>query len=127
VAIDGGRVLFASHNDYVRISDPGAAIANYSGGAWTAATSQFGGCLQDVGGAATEAAWTEDASGIPGQCEAADTDPWYAVPIAPTKVAQMVGPGTGSVDLVWGFRPSSSQSSGIFTAGIVIEAIAPNS
>ncbi len=125
-AIDGGRILFGGVNDWIRISTPGATIPDYAAGGWTAGTSMFGGCLQDVTGAAV-GAWAEDNGGAtPNSCQSLDTDPWNPVTIAPVKIAQLAAPGTGTVDLVWGFRPASGLVSGTYSAGIVVEAMAPS-
>ncbi len=126
LAIDGGRVLFGSWNDWIRITAPATGVSDYGGANTWAAGGMFGACLQDVGGTASIGAWTEDASGTPGRCEASDADPWNAVPIAAVKIAQLASAGTGSVDLVWGMRAPSGQAPATYTAGVVVEAVAPN-
>jgi photosystem II stability/assembly factor-like uncharacterized protein len=122
-AIDGGRIYFGGTGGKLRVTDPPGTISDYSGGAWGGAGSMFGACLQNLGGTASVASWTEDVSGT---CVANDADSWYPVPTAPVKVAQMAAAGTGTVDVVWGFKSSSAQSPGAYSAGIVVEAIAPN-
>lgn len=103
------------------VMDAGAAPAD-----WASATgSMFGVCLQAVS-AATVADWTIDATGIAGQCEAVDTDPWRAIPTTPERVGRTTAAGqVGRVDVVWGFRPAADQLPGVYTAGVTFQAIAP--
>ena len=54
------------------------------------------------------------------------TDAWYGVPTAPVRVAQMAAAGTGTVDIVWGFKPNGATAPGVYSAGVVVEAVAPN-
>lgn len=72
--IDHDRVLFASELDWMRISDPAASVPDYvlNTTDWDQGASAFGGCLQDVGGIAAGAGWTEDPSG---RCDTVDGDP----------------------------------------------------
>lgn len=120
--LDDGRIYFGGSGGLLRSTDPPTTVADYAGGAWAGAGSAFGACLQDLTGSAVAATWTEDA----GTCSAVDTDAWYAVPTAPVKVAQMAAAGTGTVDIVWGFKAAAGLAPGQYSAGIVVEALAPN-
>ncbi|MCW2961217.1 MAG: hypothetical protein JWM90_1604 [Thermoleophilia bacterium] len=122
-ALDNGQVFFAGQSGAVRVSTAAPTIPDYVPGAWTSGVSLFGACLQDVGGSATAGTWIEDLSGL---CDSADSDSWYAVPLAKTKVAQLAASGTGSVDIVWGLRAAAGTAPSTYGAGIVIEAVAPN-
>ncbi len=84
----------------------------------------FGVCLQDVAGGAL-ADWTEDATGMIGECEANGVDPWRALPATGSLAAHTNAAGLGTVDLVWGFRPKTSQTPGVYEAGVAFEAISP--
>ena len=104
-------------------------ISDYAGGAnWASAntTSMFGVCLQAVGGSAA-ATWTVDTTGIVGQCQANDADPWRALPSAPSKVAGIAAAGaSGSIDVVWGVRTAINQPPGDYAATVIAEVMAPN-
>ncbi len=120
--LDGGRIYFGGHGQSLRVTDPPSTVTDYTAGGWAAGNTMFGACLQDVGGSAVPAVWAEDG----GTCTAGDADTWYAVPTAPVKVAQMAAAGTGTVDVVWGFRASGTAAPAHYSAGIAIEAVAPN-
>jgi photosystem II stability/assembly factor-like uncharacterized protein len=120
--VDDGRIYFGGTGGLLRSTEPPTTVADYAGGAWAGGGSAFGACLQDLGGSAAVASWTEDA----GICTASDADAWYAVPTAPVKIAQMAAAGTGTVDVVWGFKAATGMAPGHYSAGIVVEALAPN-
>ncbi len=122
IALDTGTVLMPGEGGGMRVTSPAPTIANYSAGAWAGGTSRFGVCVQALGGSAAAGSFTVDG----GTCTINDADPWYAVPTTPTKIGMMASAGTGSVDLVWGMRASSSGTPGEYTAGVAVTAVAPN-
>lgn len=123
-ALDANTAYAVAANGLIlRMTSP-AAVADYgaAGATWGATDGGlFGACLQTVGGAAAAVTWTASA----GTCDPNDATPWNAIPAAATSVAQNAAPGTGSVDLVFGFRAVPSQPPGTYTAGITFEAVAP--
>lgn len=108
---------------------PQAQVSQYGGGnTWSSggATNMFAICLQavDTGTTAVNTpTWQRDTSGASGQCESEDTDPWFAVPAAPSKVATAVA--NGRADFVFGFRAGSSTRAGTYAATVVFEVVAP--
>jgi photosystem II stability/assembly factor-like uncharacterized protein len=103
------------------ISDYGGAPNNWATGG---ANSLFGACVQAVSLSATvQAPWTVDGNG---NCTASDTDPWRAIPTAPSKVAQTSSAGqSGRVDVVWGVQIATNQAPGTYRASVLVEALAP--
>ena len=80
-----------------------------------------------MNGSTTPVTWTVDASNVAGQCQSLDTDPWYAIPAAPTKVAKTTAAGAaGQVDLVFGVRLANTTPPGTYQAAITVEALAPD-
>lgn len=130
-AVDPHRAVLVGA-DTLRYRMDAIAAATAQVADWSSPTNDwdsggfFGVCLQAVGGAASPN-WTVDATNVAGTCEALDSDPWRAVPAttATGLAAQTTTSGTGSVDLVWGFRAKADQAPGTYEAGIVFEAIAP--
>jgi photosystem II stability/assembly factor-like uncharacterized protein len=121
------RIWIANNAGVIMRSNPSANVSDYGAGAnWSSgsATSTFGTCVQ-AAGATTTAVWAVDTTGTPGTCQANDTDTWHAVPGSMTKIAQTAIAAPGQVDLVWGLRPSSSQTAGLYAAAVYIEALAP--
>jgi photosystem II stability/assembly factor-like uncharacterized protein len=109
-----------------RFTSSATPVSDYGGGTnWGSGsgTNMFGVCLQAHSGT-LEPGWTVD---VDGNCEDDDGSQWRDVPDAPTKVSRVLTPGaTGQVDVVWGFRPSSSQPAGTYAATVVFEAVAPD-
>ena len=135
-AVDANTAIGVGTLNTVAATGPSGAInalvSNYANGPadWDSggASSMFGVCLQAVS-AGTTGVWTVDSTPFApnAQCTASDGDPWNAVPAAMTKIASTATPGTaGRVDLVWGFRPKATQLPGVYTATVVVEALAPN-
>jgi hypothetical protein len=105
------------------ISDYAAGSTNWAGTAGVNST-MFGVCLQGIG-ATTTADWTKETAN--GTCDAVDTDPWYAIPTAPVKIAHTTTAGqAGQVDLVWGVRAGLNLAPGTYAATVTFEALAPN-
>ena len=95
------------------------------------ANSIFGVCLQSVAGSANPD-WAVDTGNISGKCEPLVGDAWQAVPGAPTnlagdpaKIADTPSATSGTVNLVWGFRPASTTPPGNYYATITFDVIAP--
>ncbi len=130
-AVDPDTVIATGGSMETSTSTAGSTITDYGAGPnnWAGATSAsvFGVCLQAVG-AGTTAVWTPDTTGVSGQCELSDADPWRALPAAPSKVASAATPGTiGRAEFVFGMRPATTQLPGTYYATVVFEALAPNS
>jgi photosystem II stability/assembly factor-like uncharacterized protein len=126
-AVDPDTAWGITGNHYTGTLNGGAAIPDYGAApnSWAQSSAGlFGVCLQSVG-AGTSAVWTPDTSGVSGQCEAADTDPWRALPTAPSKVATAPQGTTGRANFVFGFRPASAQAPGSYYASVTFEALAP--
>lgn len=126
IALDTGELLLPRHGGGLNVVDAAPSIADYTPGSWAGGSARFGFCLQDRVGIAAPG-YTKDDDGT---CDIADPTEddaahWYAVPTAPTKLAQLASSGTGSVDLVWGMRVVGAVAPGEYTAGIVITAVAP--
>ena len=126
IAFGTGRILFGGMGGELRMTDPAPEITDYAANAWDNAQPAFGVCLQDVAGAATPGALTEDANTSCVLDDGAGGDTWYAVPTAPVKVGQIAAAGTGNVDLVWGIRTAANQAPGEYSAAITVTAVAPN-
>jgi len=108
-----------------------AIVSDYGAGAtWgsAASTNMFGVCLQAINGSTSASApWVVDTFGTAGLCQTNDTDPWNAIPATMTKVAYTSTAGaSGRSDFTFGFRPSSSQVPGLYSAAVVFEALAPS-
>ncbi len=90
-------------------------------------TSMFAMCLRLLGGTASASAFAEDAGN---DCQATDSDDWYAVPATPGASAKLAtattGVTTGTVALRFGFRPSEDRSPGSYFAPITFEVLAPD-
>ena len=130
---DAHRAYMVGAGGYIGTLSPspaaGLQVADFASPAsdWDSGgtSTMFGVCLQAVS-AQTTAAWTVDAANVAGRCQSLDTDPWYAVPATPTKIASTLTPGgLGRADLVWGFRTGSAQAPGTYRATVVFEALAP--
>ncbi len=129
VGIDPHRAVIVG-TDALRYEMDATPGANQQVADWAPTTNDwdsggfFGVCLQATGGGAI-ADWTPDTFNVAGTCEALDSDPWRALPAARSLAAHTNTAGMGSVDLVWGFRPSALQWPGTYEAGVAFEAISP--
>lgn len=148
VHTDGTVTMVGTANNDIRLarlgSTPVSDYVNLGGGGdsdWSSsasATNMFGACLRTVAGGATTGAgtWTADSASIGDEpavnadCADGDSDPWN--PIATTSVgptalvARSASTVTsGSADVRFGFRPSTSQPPGRYTASLVIDVVAP--
>jgi hypothetical protein len=124
------HVAFVVGADAVRMRTdadltPAAQVADWTPGTadWTTG-GFFGVCLQAIGGAAV-AEWTLDTFNMSGVCQQLNSDPWRALPAVASNAARTTGPGTGTVDLVWGFRPRLDQQMGTYAAAVAFEVVAP--
>ena len=130
-ASDENHVLMSAYVGAINVRKASTALADQipdygaAPNAWApSAQAMFGVCLQAVGAQTTQAApWVVDG----GTCTGSDTDPWRALPAAPTKIAGVPITGnTGQVELVFGARFPTTQAPGRYSAGVVFEAVAPN-
>jgi hypothetical protein len=131
-AVDAGTVYAAGATGGIYKRTPTGSATDYGAAPNTwggnPAANLFGMCVQDLAlNANADAGFTEDNGGLtPNACNAVDTDPWRDVPAASTKVAHTLSAGqAGRVDLVWGFRASSSQPKGTYRATVLFEVLAP--
>lgn len=96
---------------------------------WSSAatTNMFGMCLRQVGGGASQSAFTVDAGA---DCAATDADEWYAIPQAPGASAKLAtlptSLETGTVMLRFGLRASTTQAPGGYVAPVTFQVVAPN-
>lgn len=127
-ALDSSRSIQVGQGGAIHYTQPATPISDYgAGGTWGSAstTSMFGVCLQAVGGSAI-ADWTVDAANTAGRCEALDSDPWRAVTTTASQAAHTTAAGqTGSIDVVWGFRPATNTPAGTYRAKVAVEVLAP--
>lgn len=96
------------------------SIADYSG-TW-AAGSAFGACLHTTDGGSTPT-WSLAGTG---NCTAALTANWNAVPTTSTTIATRAAAGTGTSTLRFGLRPDSTQTPGDYHAHLSFEVVAPS-
>jgi photosystem II stability/assembly factor-like uncharacterized protein len=123
--IDATRAVAVTDAAAATYTSPPISITDYGANTWASPTTAnlFGACLQDIGGTTAPGAWTVDGTGT---CTANIGDPWYDVQVVSEEIASTALGQPGQVDLVWGFRPSDSQTKGTYSATILIEALAPD-
>ena len=105
-----------------------ASFDDYGGGAtWSSGATQsmFGACLETATNATP--VWTEAAGAS--ACTKADAAHWHDVPAtddATSRVASVAsGTTTGSVELVFGIKASSTQPPGDYLAPLTFQVVAP--